>query len=276
MTARAFPMPATVAIVALLALLAGCSRSPQEPANQSAGPQGAGSGQAAALAAVAPSPGPGGPLGWPAQEGITVTGIGRITGTPDTLRATLGVEVTRPQVQEALDAANVAVADVLEALAAAGVAEDDIQTTQFSVQPQYRYEENQPPIVTGYMVTNLVEAKIRDLDSVGAVLTAAVTAGGDAARVQGVSFALEDNADMLEEARAAAFADARQKAEQYAQLAGVDLGALLSVTEVSADLPQPVEAGAYADGAARDSVAPVPIRPGSQEIAVTVTTTWAL
>lgn len=272
------PRPTLVVTVALAVLAAGCSGGgPSSAREGAAGAQGTQAGDTA-LAQTIPSPGPPGPSPWSPSEAITVNGTGRITGSPDTLRATVGVEVQRPAVQEALDAANAAVDQVLTALEEAGVADDDLQTMQFSVHPQYRHREGQPPEITGYVVTNLVEAKIRDLDNVGAVLSQAVSAGGDAARVQGIAFALEDNAALLADARAAAFADARSKAEQYAELAGVELGELLSISEVNADLPPPVAYGdtAAMEESARGAAAPVPVRPGSQEVAVTVTASWDL
>ena len=208
-------------------------------------------------------------------EGVTVSGIGRVTGTPDVLRAAVGVEVVRPSVQAALEEANAAAEDVVAALEAGGVAQDDIQTLEFSVNPEYRHEESQAPEVTGYRVRNLVQAKVRDLDRVGEILAGAIAAGGDNARVQEVSFALEDNAALLHAARADAFADARGKAEHYADLADRDLGELVSVSEVTADLPPPVPfaAGDAAQEAAGDRV---PISPGQQEVGVTVTAVWAL
>lgn len=207
-------------------------------------------------------------------EGITVTGRGEVTGTPDVLRATVGVSVLRPDAQSALDAANAAAEAVLTALADNGVAEDDIQTRELSVQPELRYREDRGPETVGYRVTNLVEAKIRALDRVGEVLAAVVEAAGDDAQVQGVAFVLEDNAELLDAARAAAFDDARAKAEDYADLAGRRLGQLVSVSEVTTDRPPPIPFAAGGEAAAMDSS--VPIAPGQQDVAVTVTTVWRM
>ena len=205
-------------------------------------------------------------------EGVSVSGLGRVTGRPDVLRVTVGVSVTRPTVQAALDEANRAAEAVIGALRARGVAEEDTQTREFSVNPELRYPpEGGAPTITGYTVRNVVEAKLRDLDQVGDILSAVVAAGGDAARVEGVTFALEDNTAMLQQARAAAFADARAKAEQYAQLAERPLGGLVSVSEATAPPPVP-----FPRGAAEQDTAAVPIAPGEQEVAVTVTAVWAL
>ena len=213
-------------------------------------------------------------------EGITVIGSGRISGEPDTLRATIGVEVERPSAEEALNAANAAASRVTSVLRVQGVEEQDIQTTEFSVRPRF----GEPPVqsapgepqggseVRAYAVTNLVEVTVRDIGRVGEVLQAAVEAGGDAARVQGVRFTLEDNEELLEAAREAAFADARQKANHYAQLAGRELGPLVSLSEeVENEPPRPME-GAAAEGAAAGAV---PVEAGEEEISVRITAVWA-
>lgn len=208
--------------------------------------------------------------------GITVEGSGRITGQPDTLTATVGVEVERPTVQEALDAGNAGAQQVIDAVAEAGVAEEDIQTARFEVHPRYDHGPGQDePIIRGYLVTNLLEVTIRDVDAAGEVLAAATEAGGGDARVQGIRFSLEDNEALVAEARERAFADARSRAEDYARLADRQLGALISVDETFTPSPRPEQfAGDVLEEAA--PAADVPVRPGQQEVEVRVTTVWSL
>lgn len=243
----------SVGLLVVVLLVAGCS-----------------AGQGAPAVAVQPEGG-----GVPAAaQGVTVTGVGRVSGEPDVLWVTVGVEVAAARVQQAVDDANAAADQVLTALRGSGVADEDIQTREFSVQPEYRYPDNAPPEVTGYRVSNLAEAKVRDLARVGEVLSAAVGSGGSAARVHGVSFALEDNEALLEEARAAALAQARTKAEQYAALAGHQLGELVSVEEATSEVPPPVPFAAE-EAAAAAGGSPIPIAPGQQEVAVSVTAVWS-
>lgn len=224
-------------------------------------------------AAISPSAAmPGFPT--PEREGVTVSGLGRVMGKPDVLQATLGVSVTRPAVQEALDDANAAADALLKALHDHGVTERDIGTRDFGISPELRSSDEGTPQITGYTVRNTVEAKLRDLSRVGEALTAAVQAGGDATRVEGIGFLLTDNADLLQQARDAAFADARMKAEQYAQLAQRPLGALVSVSEATTVPPIPLEGRAIAEDA--QSATPVPVAPGQQEVTVTITARWAL
>lgn len=256
----------TAAAAALLATACSSGVSSQ-------GSSSGGSGSAPLAAAVAQ--GAAGDAGLP--PGVSVVGEGRVEGKPDTLRATLGVEVARDTVQESLDVANERVQAVIDAVTGLGVDEKDIQTREFSVYPRYSDQptQNQPEIV-GYNVSNLIEVKIGDLERVGELLTAAVEAGGEEARVQGIGFSLEDNAALLEQARQAAFEDARTKAEQYAQLAGTELGGLVTVSETVASMPQAQE---FALEQAFDSAAgasrAVPIQAGQQEVSVRITAVWS-
>lgn len=245
-----------VAVAALLGV-GGCTRAGAEAPATTVAPA------RAEATAEAPAPGV-------ATAGITVAGTGRITGVPDTLSATIGVAARRPTVQEALDAANAAAEQVLGALDDAGVAAEDVQTTQFSVNPQY---DQDGVAITAYEVANTVEATVRDLTAVGTTLDAVVRAGGDEARVQGVAYRLEDNAALLAEAREAAVTDARTAAEAYAAAAGLELGALTALSEVAADQPM---AQAFDTSGGAEAAAPVPLAPGTQEVGVSVTATWSL
>jgi uncharacterized protein len=106
----------------------------------------------------------------------------------------------------------------------------------------------------------------------GAVIGRLADAGGDAARVQGISYVLEDDAALQEQARADAFADARRKAEQYAELAGRELGEVVSVREnVTAPGPMPYAAADSAAGASEMAIAP-----GSTTVTVTAEVRWSL
>ncbi|WP_223114676.1 SIMPL domain-containing protein [Lolliginicoccus suaedae] len=207
------------------------------------------------------------------QVGISMSGSGIVSGTPDTLRATVGVQVERGSVQEALDAANEAAQRVIDAVREGGVADEDIQTERFSINPRYEFDEGpRTRRIAGYEVANQLTIKIRDIDSSGSTLDAIARAGGDDAVVNGVGFMLEDNAELLRQARERAFEDARQRAEQYAELAGSDLGEVVSIVEDQAPSPQPF----FADTMSRSAENAVPIEPGSQDVEVRVTVRWEL
>lgn len=202
-----------------------------------------------------------------APGGITVTGTGSVTGTPDTLRLNLSVSTTAADIDTALGSANTAMHDVIAALRDHGVAEKDLQTSNLSIQPNWT-SKGSPD---GYAVTESLAATVRDLAKAGSTLTAAVAAGGNAVRVDGVSVALDDTSGLVGGARAKAMADARTKAEQYAQAAGRPLGQVVSVSEQVSG-PSPVYYGrdmAVAAGAA------VPVQAGTQDVGVSVTVVYA-
>ena len=166
---------------------------------------------------------------------ITVVGEGKVKVEPDIARANIGVDVVRPTVKEA-SAANKEIIDgVLAALKEAGVAEEDIQTSGFSVYAE-RYGPNGPlpEDEVNYRVTNNVTVVVRDLSKVGDVLDAAIEAGAN--NIYGVEFALDDPNSVESEARKKAIEDAKAKAAELAGLNDVTLGQVVSVSEVIGDM----------------------------------------
>lgn len=204
---------------------------------------------------------------------VTVVGSGQVTGVPDTLRADIGVEATADDVTTALNETSSKVRAVTDAVVAAGVERKDVQTRQVSLNPQYS-----SPVpggtgrISGYVATNSIRVTIRDISKASDVLSAAANAGGDNTRISNVSFAIDDDAELLDTAREAAFTDARERADQYASLAGDSLGKVLTITESTDGQSQPAPPGVYE----RSMVDAVPIEPGEQELTFTVTVTFAL
>jgi hypothetical protein len=198
--------------------------------------------------------------------GISVTGMGEVTGTPDTVEVDLGVSVLGETVDEATATAAERAEAVIAALTSNGVAAEDITTTDYSIYPEYDYSQNQERLI-GYRVTNTVRAKIRDLDTTGTVIDAATAAAGDEARVSGLRFSIEDSAELVSSAREAAWADALAKATQLADLSGQTLGAATSITETVSTPPVPIPYAADAAGAER---ATTPIEPGTSAVTITL------
>ena len=204
----------------------------------------------------------------PVGAAVEVQGVGTATGTPDVLRVTVGVEVGAGTVGDALGTANAAAGKVLDALRAAGVADADLQTQNVHVYP--RYDGNGRDI-TGYAAGQDVAVTLRDLDTAGTTISTAVDAGGDAARLQGVAYELDDDATLRSKARELAFADARATAEQYATLAGRELGDVVLVREqVAPTGPVPLAADS---GMSTPSA--VPIAPGTTDVTVTAVVRWS-
>lgn len=193
---------------------------------------------------------------------IAVAGIGEVTGVPDTLVIDLGVAVVRPNVTEAAAEASRLAGAVIAALEANGVAESDIQTTGYSIWPEYDYRADIPTI-TGYRVSHTVSAKIRGLDMAGDTIDAAVAAGGNDTIVNTVRFDLEADSELVTAARQAAWTDARARADQLASLAGVTLGPVVSVAETL----RPGQSTPYGIDADEGGM---PVMPGEETVSVVI------
>ena len=197
------------------------------------------------------------------ENGIWVTGEGTVTLEPDLALLSLGVEARGETVSEALAEASTAMDAVLGALRGRGIQDRDIQTRNFRVRARYDYQEvvqsgvrREERVLSEYVVTNTVTAKIRDLASVGDVIDEVAAAGGDATRIDDVGFTVDDESAYAEELRSEAVADAMAKARHFASLAGVSLGEPTFISEGAAGAPfQPVYAESFA--LSRASAAPV-------------------
>jgi len=208
---------------------------------------------------------------------ISIQGHGEVVAAPDTAAVTAGVTTQGATAREALDANTKAMTGLIATLKAAGVESRDIQTSDFSVNPQYVYPDKDAngvtpaPRITGYSVQNGVNVKIRKLADLGKILDQIVSAGSNT--INGVSFSVEDPAKLLDEARKAAFADAAGKAKTYADAAGVGLGTIISISEGSnVSPPRPVMFNAMA----KADAAPVPVEAGQLTFDVDASVVWAL
>ena len=230
--------------------------------------------QASAAASPATSPVTSPALGT-AATGIVVSGVGKMTGTPDTLRVSLGVSVTGDTVSSALATANQKAEAVQKSFRGSGVAAKDLQTTGLSIQPDYSSGKGGQTILTGYQVQESLIAVLRDLKTAGAAISAAAQAGGQAIRIDDISLDLDDTSALVTGARTNAFAQARAKAQQYAGAAGVSLGKVTSIQE-TVQTPVP-ERYSYPEAApAAGAIQDVPIQAGAQELSVTVTVAFAI
>ena len=200
---------------------------------------------------------------------ITVTGTGTVTGVPNQLTLSIGVQVKAASVSTALNDANQAVSRVTGALRDHGVAAADIQTADLYISPDLRGAAQTP---NGYTVSESVTATLRQVSAAGGQIDAAVRAGGNTVTVNGISLNLTDTSSLLASARKAAVANARTKASQYAAALGQPLGPVVSITD-SADSGPFFPAAQSAAGAASSSV---PISPGTQQLSVSVTVVYAV
>ena len=205
---------------------------------------------------------------------ITAVGSGSATASPDLASAQIGVDTQAASPEEATSQNEERVAALLEALKEAGIDENDIQTSYYNLFAEQRYDPatNQPTGDFTYRVSAGLSVKIRDLANVGAVLSEAVKAGAN--NISGVSFSIEDPASLQEDARAKAVADAQARAQALAQLTGVKLGDVVSVSEVITGGPGPI----FYDAAAKVGLGGggAPIQPGQLEVSVQVQVSFAI
>ncbi len=200
---------------------------------------------------------------------VTVVGSGQVQGVPDTLTADVGIEFIAPDVTAAMNQTNDRQQAVIDALAGAGLDRKNISTTAVTLQPQYSGAE--PPAITGYRATNAIQVKIHPTDAASRLLALIVSTGGDATRISSVSYSFDDDSQLIKDARARAFNDAKGRADQYAQLSGLRLGRVLSISEVSGGPP----AGGGPPAPPRGASA-VPLEPGQQTVSFSVTAVWEL
>lgn len=203
---------------------------------------------------------------------IAARGVGQVKGTPDTLRVTLGVETRSASAQEALATNNDKANALVNTLKEKGVEAKDIQTSQLSIHPTY---DDKGQRIVGYQVNNIVTATLHDIGGAGALIDAAAGAVGDAVRVQSIGFSIDDDSALKAEARTQAVHLAQLQAEQMAKAAGVKVGRIRSISEVSGGGPTPYYQP-YAGDAAKAAAgsAPAPVLPGQQELTVTVDVVW--
>jgi uncharacterized protein len=206
-----------------------------------------------------------------ADPTITVTGRGEVFAAPDEATVTLGVTTEAPEASVAMRDNSEAMGAVLARLAGLGIAERDLQTTALSLQPRWDHRQSSDgePRITGFVATNMLTVRVRDLGALGGVLDA--TLGDGANTLGGLSFGISDDRALRDEARRAAVAEAVATARVLAEAAGVTLGRVEEIVEGGgAGRPTPF---ARMDMAMESSV---PVAPGELSLAAQVTITWAL
>ena len=210
---------------------------------------------------------------------ISLVGNGEVAATPDMAIVSSGVVSHGKTARDALDANTLAMNQIFAVLLEANIEQKDIQTSGFSVRPQYRYSDQRdangyqlPPRILGYEVSNTLTVRVRNLDDLGQLLDRAVSVGSN--QINSISFAVTDTAPLLNEARRSAMADAIAKAQLYAEAAGVSLGNIMSISEgspITAPQPQVVMMARMAEDSG-----PVPVAAGELSFSKQVSVVWQL
>ena len=198
------------------------------------------------------------------RRSIRVQGTGSVDAKPDQAVIMAAVVDQETAAARALEANSESMRRVLAKLGEFAVAKSDIQTRSFAVHPLFERR------IIGYRVVNRIAVKVRELARLGAMLDALVAAGAD--RLDGVRFSIAAPEPLADKARLAAMADARRKAELYAESAGVRVGRVLDIAEHGARGPRP----AMMEAAAMSARAAVPIEAGEQRVSAAVTVVYEI
>jgi len=207
-----------------------------------------------------------------APRTLTVSGTGEVRAAPDEAQLSTGVVAQAPSAAAALAANARAMNRVFDTLKRAGIAEKNIQTSNFSVSPQYAASKpGQTQRIVGYDVSNTVSVLVDKLDNLGPTLDALVASGSN--QIDGPNFAIADPKPLLAKAREAAVKDATDRAATIARAAGVSLGPIVSISEGGgAVAPQPMMRMAMSANAAP----PTPVAAGEQSVSAEVSITWEI
>lgn len=206
---------------------------------------------------------------------IAVSGTGKATAVPDVARIQLGVvSGTQSTAEAALDIVAKRFEAVLAAITAAGVEEEDIRTTNLSINPVYDYSDGRQ-IPRGFEANETVEVTIRDLKKVGEIVARATGEGVNQAG--GVSFEVDDIEAVRLQAQQKAIEDAKVKADELVKTLGVRLGRVKTFVsnDVGGPIPFYARAESFPAGSGGDLAVP-PVPAGTQEISVNVTVTYEL
>ncbi|MBI4262688.1 SIMPL domain-containing protein, partial [Candidatus Uhrbacteria bacterium] len=200
----------------------------------------------------------------PTQRLITITGLGKVKALPDIASVNLGHQIERRDVRSAQLENTTKMNAMRATLRKLGIADADVQTADYSIYPQYDYKDGQQSL-RGYLVTQSLSVKIRDLEKISTVLDEAGSLGLN--QVGGIQFTIDDPEKLRQEARTKALAQAKEKASTLATVMGVRLGGVVSFSE---DAGGPTPPPVYFSEKAMGMGGAVPdIAPGSLDVTVT-------
>lgn len=203
---------------------------------------------------------------------ISVTGTGSAEAAPDLLTLSIGVECRREDVGAAYGEAGRVSAAITAALRGYSVADPDITTSGLNVRAEVNWQEGQGQVVSGYLASSVLSVRIRELGSSSDVIAAAVAAGGNDVRLNGLELGFADPAAVTAGAREAAWQDALTTAGHFASLAGTSLGKVVSLTQQSGH-SAPIPVAKMQRAAAVESLT---VEAGQSSVTATVGVVWEL
>ncbi len=201
---------------------------------------------------------------------FSVSGEGKVTAIPDTAKVMVGATIERPNLKAAQEEANNAINRITAELVKIGIPKEDIKTVNYSINPTYDYTSS-PPRSTGFTITINQEIVIKKLELTSQVIDTATSLGGNL--VGGLEFTVnpQKKKELETEARKLAIEDAKEKAGQMADAAGISLGKVINIQETPSEFPRPVPLRAIPEGGEGGETQ---VQPGTSEIVSNITLTF--
>ncbi len=205
--------------------------------------------------------------------GIVTTGDGTAKVKPDIAIVTVGAVAQAGTAADAQAQVAQRVDAILKRAKDLGITDKDTRNAGYNIQPQYASGPNQAPRITGYQATQQISLTYRKVDDVGKALDALVQ--GDAGNTISIRLTLDDPKKSQADARQQAIEDARSKAEAMAKTAGVTLGKVIAINDLSASSPSgPVFGPIGVAAPARDAASQIPT--GDLDVVVRVQVQFAI
>jgi uncharacterized protein YggE len=202
---------------------------------------------------------------------LDIVATGDVSQVPDIAQVGAGVVTQAGSAANAMAENARRTAATIATLKKAGIADRDIQTSAINLSPQYKYADNQPPVITGYQASNRISVRFRDIRKAGGILDALVAAGAN--QIDGPSFSIDKPEAVLDEAREKAIVAARARAALYAKATGLRVKRIVSISESVNEPPRVYPMAMMAR--AKESV-DTAIEPGEQKLSVSVSVTFEL
>jgi uncharacterized protein YggE len=203
---------------------------------------------------------------------LDIVASGEVSAVPDIATVGAGVVTQAPTAAAAMSENASRTAATVAAIRKAGVADRDIQTTSISLSPQYRYADNQPPVITGYQASSRVSVRFRDIRKAGPILDSLVAAGAN--QIDGPALSIDKPEPLLDQARQKAVADARARADLYARAAGLSVKRIVAISEGSFEqAPRPMPMMMMARG---KEAADTSVEAGEQKLSISLSVTFEL
>ena len=199
------------------------------------------------------------------QDFFTVTGEGKVTVVPDTAIFSVGITTSSPSIQTAQSQSNAVINKIAKQLKDLGIKENDIKTVNYSIYPQYDYQQGNK--ISGYQINISLSVTVRQLDKINQALDLATQSGANT--IGGIQLTVDDTKQkqLFQQARELAVKDAKTKAESLANAAGITLGKIVNIQEDTNNFPRPmIGMMAIADSAPKTN-----IQPGATDISTTIT-----